>query len=75
MDSGYFQSKGKAIAARDFSPSFTVANAAKDARLIADAISDAGLRSDLVQASLSRFGRALEQGHGAKDMSASFLVD
>ena len=45
------------------------------ARLIADAISDAGLRSDLVQTSLSRFERALEQGHGAKDMSASFLVD
>ncbi len=75
MDNGYFQLKGKAISAQDFTPSFTVANAAKDARLIADAVADAGLRSDLAQASLSRFGRALEQGHGAKDMSASFLVD
>jgi 3-hydroxyisobutyrate dehydrogenase len=75
MDNGYFQMKGKAISARDFTPSFTVANAAKDAHLIADAVSDAGLRADLAAASLVRFDRAVAQGYGAKDMSASFLVD
>ena len=43
--------------------------------LFRNVVAEAGLRTDLAPASLARFDRALAQGHGAKDMSASFLVD
>jgi 3-hydroxyisobutyrate dehydrogenase len=74
MDSGYFQLKGASILKADFAPSFTIRNAVKDARLIAEAARDAGLQADVAEASLRRFERALAAGHGDKDMAASFLA-
>lgn len=75
LDSGYLQAKGGAILKRDFAPSFTVDNAAKDARLVVEAARGVGLRLDLAEAGAARMARASAQGHGAKDMAASALVD
>ncbi|ABB12642.1 NAD(P)-dependent oxidoreductase [Burkholderia lata] len=74
MDNGYFQAKGALILNDDFRPAFTVANAVKDATLIAQAAHDAGMHADVANASLARFRRAVDAGHGDKDMAASFLA-
>ncbi|UPL21401.1 NAD(P)-dependent oxidoreductase [Alcaligenes faecalis] len=74
MDSGYFQAKAAAILANDYAASFSIANAVKDARLVVDAAAQAGVQIDAAQAGLWRFERALEAGHGDKDMAASYLA-
>lgn len=73
LDSGYFQAKTRAMLSGDYSPSFTLANALKDAELMVAAAARAGVRLDLAKAGIQRFQRALEQGHGDKDMAASYL--
>ncbi|MFU2048818.1 NAD(P)-dependent oxidoreductase [Bordetella hinzii] len=75
MDSGYFQAKAAAILADNYATSFSIANAAKDARLVVDAAGLAGVQLDAAQAGLWRFERALAAGHGDKDMAASYLAD
>lgn len=75
MDSAYFQAKAAAILAEDYTASFSIANAAKDARLIVDAAAATGVQLDVAQAGLWRFERALAAGHGDKDMAASYLAD
>ena len=74
MDSGYFQAKAAAILAENYTTSFSVANAVKDSRLVVDAAAQAGVQADTAQAGLQRFERALEAGHGDKDMAASYLA-
>lgn len=74
MDSGYFQAKAAAILAGNYATSFSISNAAKDARLVVDAAAQAGVPLDAAQAGLSRFERALAAGHGDKDMAASYLA-
>lgn len=74
LDSGYFQGKGAAMLAGDFSPSFTVDNGAKDIRLVLEALTGTGLRADLAEAGLARFLRASAAGHGGDDIAASFLA-
>lgn len=73
LDSGYFQAKTRAMLSADYSPSFTVANALKDAQLVVAAGHLAGVRVDLAEAGIQRFQRALDAGHGDKDMAASYL--
>ena len=74
MDSGYFQAKAAAILADNYTASFSIANAVKDSQLVVDAAAQAGVQVDAAQAGLKRFERALEAGHGDKDMAASFLA-
>lgn len=74
LDSDYFQLKGTAISNGDYTTSFSVTNAEKDSRLVAEAAEAAGVRLDIVNAGLQRFRRAIEQGHGDKDMAASHLA-
>ncbi|AZV93788.1 3-hydroxyisobutyrate dehydrogenase [Bordetella sp. J329] len=74
MDSDYFQVKAAAILADDYSTSFSIANATKDARLIVDAAKRSGIQLDGAQAGLRRFERVLAAGHGDKDMAASYLA-
>lgn len=75
MDSGYFQTKAAAILADNYATSFSIANAVKDARLVVDAAARAGVQMDGAVAGLARFERALDAGHGDKDMAASCLAD
>lgn len=74
MDSGYFQAKSAAILADNYATSFSITNAVKDARLVVDAAAMVGVQLDAAQAGLWRFERALENGHGDKDMAASYLA-
>lgn len=74
MDSAYFQLKGTAIRNDDYSTSFSVVNAEKDARLVAEAAENAGVRMDVATAGWQRFRRAVREGHGDKDMAATHLV-
>ncbi|MET9340435.1 NAD(P)-dependent oxidoreductase [Nonomuraea sp. NPDC003804] len=74
MDNPYLQAKVKAILAGDYTPSFTVRNAEKDTRLIAEAAAGAGVAVDLAEAAGERFRRAEAQGHGDDDMAASYFA-
>ncbi|MCP2262365.1 3-hydroxyisobutyrate dehydrogenase [Streptoalloteichus tenebrarius] len=73
MDSQYLQAKAAAILAGDFTPSFSVRNAEKDARLVAEAAERAGVRMDLALVAGERFRRARELGHGDEDMVANYF--
>lgn len=74
MDSAFFQSKAALILANDYTASFSIANALKDARLVMEAVEQAGITADIAAAGLQRFRRAFEAGHQDKDMAASGLV-
>ena len=74
MDSMYFQLKAASILCGDYTYSFSVANAVKDAELVVEAAKEAGVKVDAVAAGLNRFNRALQAGHGDKDMAASYLA-
>ncbi|GAB3124126.1 NAD(P)-dependent oxidoreductase [Novispirillum itersonii] len=74
LDSGYFQGKGAAMLAGDFTTSFTVDNGAKDTRLVLEALAGTGLRADLAEAGLARFLRASAAGHGSDDIAATVVA-
>ena len=74
LDSPYLQTKAAAILEGDFSPSFTVALAGKDARLITEAAEAAGVRLDVAPAVAARFRRAAELGHAEQDMAATYFA-
>ena len=69
----YFQLKANQILQDRLSETtFAVVAAEKDARLILDAGRQHGVRVDLVAAGAERLRRAAAQGHGAKDVAASY---
>jgi 3-hydroxyisobutyrate dehydrogenase len=70
LDCGYAQSKGRAMIAGDYTPSFTTDGAAKDASLIADALRGAGVEDNLARALHQQFAAAAEAGHGSEDMAS-----
>ncbi|MFC7340002.1 NAD(P)-dependent oxidoreductase [Saccharopolyspora griseoalba] len=72
-DSAYAHVKGAAILSGDFTPSFALSGAAKDAGLIAQAASSR-VRLDLTEAVRERFARALHAGHGDEDMAAVYYA-
>lgn len=72
LDLPYLQNKAAAILGDDWTPSFTVDNAAKDAGLIVDAAGAAGVRLDVAEAVRARLLRASERGHGGDDMVAAY---
>jgi 3-hydroxyisobutyrate dehydrogenase len=74
MGPPYAQLKGKAMIERSFAPSFALAMAAKDARLVADAAAAAGLDLPLPGVIRDQMEKAIEAGHGAEDMAATFLA-
>ena len=72
LDLPYLQNKARAILDDDWTPSFTVDNAAKDAGLIVDAAEGAGVQLDVAEAVRSRLLRASGRGHGDDDMAAAY---
>ncbi|WP_434599759.1 NAD(P)-dependent oxidoreductase [Streptomyces sp. A5-4] len=74
LDSAYLRMKSEAILSGDYTPSFTVSNVLKDARLIGEAAQTSGVRLDLLPAGAERLARAQAQGHGGKDAAASYLA-
>ena len=74
MDCGHFQAKAASILAENYTASFSIINAVKDARLLVEAAAQAEVQVDAAQAGLRRFERVLQAGHGGKDMAASYLA-
>jgi len=74
MDNAYFQQKAAAMMKDDYTTSFSIANAMKDAQLVLEAAEQMEIPIDITRAGLQRFQGALDAGHGDKDMAASGLV-
>lgn len=74
LDLPYLQAKATAILGGDYTPNFTVDNAAKDAGLIVAAGEDAGLTLDVAQAVGARLRRASGRGHGGDDMAGAYFA-
>jgi 3-hydroxyisobutyrate dehydrogenase len=70
LDSPYAQLKGGAMIKGDFSPSFTLSGAAKDASLIREAMRTAGTSDELMAAEQRLYDLANDSGHGDEDMAA-----
>ena len=73
MDAPYVQMKGSSMLAGDFTPSFGLDGAAKDADLIVDAARRAGVDLAVVEAARDHIARAFAAGHGDRDVSATFV--
>ena len=67
----YVKVKGTSMIESSFDPSFSLALAAKDARLVAAAAEDAGLDLPLPRTIAEQMQRGVEAGHGDADMSAT----
>jgi 3-hydroxyisobutyrate dehydrogenase len=70
----YAQLKGKMMIAREFDPSFALALARKDARLVLEAAERHGFDAALVAVVAQKMDQAIEAGHGDEDMAATFLA-
>jgi 3-hydroxyisobutyrate dehydrogenase len=69
-DCTYAQMKGRAMIAGEFPTSFPLEGAAKDTRLILEAMGSAGARSDMMEALAGLYAEAAEAGHGSDDLAA-----
>ena len=73
LDLPYLRAKAQAIAERDFTPSFRLRLAAKDADLVTDAAWQHGLDLPLLEVIARRLGQAAAE-HGDQDVSATYLA-
>jgi 3-hydroxyisobutyrate dehydrogenase len=73
LDLPYLRLKGKAMIEREFSPSFTLTLATKDAALVQEAAAAHGLDLPVLAAIRERFAAGAE-AHGDEDLSATFLT-
>jgi 3-hydroxyisobutyrate dehydrogenase len=67
----YAKMKGTMMIERSYEPSFSLALAAKDARLALDAAAASGLELPALAAIRAQLEKAVEQGHGDEDMAAA----
>lgn len=74
LDLPYLQAKAKAVVARDWTPSFSAANAAKDGALVVAAGQEVGLALDVAAGAAARYRRVTDAGHGDEDMAAAYLA-
>jgi 3-hydroxyisobutyrate dehydrogenase len=72
LDMPYLRMKGSAMIQRSFEPAFKLSLAAKDAALVEEAATEAGLDLPLVATIRARLHEGAAE-HGDKDMSATFL--
>lgn len=72
VDTPYAQLKGGAMIHEEFSPSFTLRSAHKDAQLVLEAAAAAGVDTVVADAVARQFGRGLELGYGEEDMAATY---
>jgi 3-hydroxyisobutyrate dehydrogenase len=71
LDAPYVQLKGKSIIDRDFTPSFSLRLAAKDAALVRDAAGAHGLDLPMLAAIADRLAEGVPE-HGDEDLSATW---
>ncbi|MGW2649647.1 NAD(P)-dependent oxidoreductase [Streptomyces sp. NPDC001393] len=75
LDMGYLRAKSALVLDGKLTPpSFAVATAEKDARLIVQAGERGGVRLDVAAAAAERFARAAAQGHADEDMAAAYFA-
>jgi 3-hydroxyisobutyrate dehydrogenase len=74
MDSPYAHLKGEKIVDGDFSAQFALEHGTKDVRLALEAARGAGVELGLGPATLERFQRAIELGHGDEDVAAAWFA-
>jgi 3-hydroxyisobutyrate dehydrogenase len=74
MDSPYAHLKGEKILNRDFTAAFALKHATKDVRLALEAARLAGVELGLGPATLARFERAVELGHGDEDTATVWFA-
>jgi 3-hydroxyisobutyrate dehydrogenase len=72
-DTAYAQLKGKMMIERSFDPSFKLGLAAKDAKLVLDAMERHDLDLPLLETIKAQLAEAAEE-HGEKDMAAAYLA-
>jgi 3-hydroxyisobutyrate dehydrogenase len=73
LDLPYMQMKAKAMLERDFTPSFRLSLAAKDAGLALAAAEEAGLELPMLASIRERMAAAAEE-HGDEDLAAVYLA-
>jgi 3-hydroxyisobutyrate dehydrogenase len=73
LDLPYLRAKARAIAERDFRPSFRLMLAAKDAGLVTDAAWQHGLDLPLLELIARRLGQGAD-ADGDMDISATYLT-
>ncbi|WP_049578541.1 NAD(P)-dependent oxidoreductase [Streptomyces sp. SBT349] len=74
LDMQYLRIKAGVIRSDDYTPSFAVDTAEKDARLILAAAESTEVRLDVAAAGADRLRRASENGHGRDDTAASYFA-
>lgn len=74
LDLPYAQMKGTAILDRALEPSFRLALARKDARLVLDAAERHDVEAALMRVVEQRMASAIEAGHGDEDMAATYFA-
>lgn len=75
LDAPFGSIKLDAILNQQFAPSFTVDNAIKDSRLVAEAAENAGVWLPVADAGLERYRAVAAAGHGGDDMAASYFAE
>lgn len=73
LDLPYLRLKGRAMLERDFTPSFSLKLAAKDARLVEEAVARRGLDLPLPGVIRRRMEQAVPE-HGDEDLAATYLT-
>jgi len=73
LDLPYLRLKGRAMRERDFTPSFSLKLAAKDARLVGEAAARRGLDLPLPGVIRERMEQAVPE-HGDEDLAATYLT-
>jgi 3-hydroxyisobutyrate dehydrogenase len=71
LDLPYFRMKGKLMLDDDFPPSFALAMAAKDARLVAESAERTGVDAPVARAIAERFAAGVAAGYGDEDMAVT----
>jgi 3-hydroxyisobutyrate dehydrogenase len=74
LDSGYAQLKGGTMIERDFTPSFALSLARKDAGLVLEAAERHDQPAPLAAVVKSQMEKAEEAGHGDADMAATYYA-
>ena len=73
LDCAYMRMKAAAILKQDFTPSFTVALAHKDADLVVQAGQSGGIYMDIGYGAARKLDRAARYGHADEDMAAAYF--
>lgn len=73
-DAPYFRMKAKLMQDGEYPASFTLQLAAKDAALMAEAASAAGVDLPLIRTIAQRFAEGVDAGYGDEDMAATYRL-